>query len=161
MPPGGCAACFSGDALVSISKTETKPISKLKRGDLVLTYNSALKTFEQTEVKRILSVYHDNLYGLNIGDEVITVTEDHPFLSEKGWCSLAPEKTMKRYGYENVSKLEIGTNLIHQDGDVAIVQGVDKHQEGQMTYTISTLANGTNFVVEGIVVGTETVLIYF
>lgn len=161
MPPEGCAACFSGDALVSISKTETKPISELKRGDLVLTYNAATEAFEQTEVRRILSVYHNNLYRLKIGDEVITVTEDHPFLTEEGWCSLAPEKTMKRYGYKNVSKLEFGTDLIHQAGNVAMVQGVNELLEGQMTYTISTLANGNNFIVNGVVAGTENALHHF
>ncbi len=160
-PPGGCAACFSGDVEVSISLTETKPIEELQRGDLILTYDQISKTFKQTEVERILAVFHDELYHLNIGDEIITVTDDHPFLTENGWASLAPEKSRKRYGYANVSQLEVGSKLIAQNGKSVLLQNIKPIIEGAMTYTISTLKDGTNFIVNGVVVGTETVVDHF
>jgi hypothetical protein len=160
-PKGGCAACFSGDAQVAISMTETKSISSLQRGDLVLTYNPVSTTYEQTEVERILSVFHDKLYEIKVGKSVITVTEDHPFLSESGWCSMAPEKTMQRYGYENVQMLTRESKLVHIDGNCITVESITPTQTGKVTYTISTLKNGQNFIVNGVVVGTETVTPYF
>lgn len=156
-PRGGCAACFSGDSQVSVSRTETKSIEDLQRGDLILTYNTDTKSYEQTKVERILEVYHQNMYEINMAGTSITVTEDHPFLSEDGWCSLNPEKTMERYGYSNVHLLSKGTKLVQQDGKPVSVSSVKATSRGMMTYTISTLENGTNFIVNGVVVGTESI----
>lgn len=154
-PPGGCAACFSGNSQVSISAGETIAIEELKRGDLVLSYNESTNSYIETKVQRILSVFHDEMYTITIGKNEITVTEDHPFLTEQGWCSLAPGKTMERYGYENVQLLEEGTLLRHFKEGLVTVTSITKQPQGMMTYTISTLEKGTNFIVNGIVVGTE------
>lgn len=155
-PPGGCAACFSGDSEIAISATETKPIAELKRGDLVLTYDMNTSTYYQTEVQRMLTVYHENLYTIDLGDETTKVTEDHPFLTENGWCSLAPQLTMNRYGYKNVSLLTKGAKLVGVNNSVVEVQNIGRIEGGMMTYTISTLKNGSNFIVDGVVVGTES-----
>ncbi|MCR9173299.1 MAG: YARHG domain-containing protein [bacterium] len=160
-PPGGCAACFTADAQVAVSMNATKPINELKRGDLVITYDQNSKTFYQTEVKRMLTVYHDNLVEINLGTTKLTVTDDHPFLTENGWCSVSPEKTMKRYGYKNVTPLTTGAKLIEMNGEAVSVTSIERVSEGTMTYTISTLENGNNFIVNGVVVGTETVQNFF
>lgn len=159
MPAGGCAACFSGDAMVSTSKTESKRISDLERGDAILTYNQQTGVFAQTNVKRILEVYHENVMTVSFGDSQITVTEDHPILTEQGWCSLDPETTMKRYGYENVGLLKKGAKLIGPNDESQSVISIEKVASGMMTYTISTLEHGDNFIVNGIVVGAETMSI--
>lgn len=160
-PPGGCAACFSGESQVSISLHETKRIEELQRGDLILTFDSSSNTYHQTEVERVLRVYHSSLYNVNIGESTITVTEDHPFLTKDGWCSLEPAKTMERYGYTDVKLLKEGTELIHQDETAISVESIEKGSEGMMTYTISTLENGNNFIVNGVVVGTESIIDHF
>ncbi len=155
-PPGGCAACFSGEALVSVSMTETKRIDALKRGDAILTYDNVTQNYHQTKVERVLNVYHENLVRIDIGATEFIVTDDHPFLSSNGWCSLAPEKTMERYGYTDVSLLSSDSKLVGLTANESMISNIERLDEGMMTYTISTLGNGTTFIVNGVVVGTES-----
>ncbi|GAB5418717.1 MAG: hypothetical protein Crog4KO_04740 [Crocinitomicaceae bacterium] len=155
-PPGGCAACFSGDAQVATSMSTSKAINELQRGDIVLTYDETSQSYLETYVERILSVYHENLVRIEIGETELVVTDDHPFLTTKGWCSLYPEKTMERYGYQDVTLLSSGSELVGITANESMVSNIEPLDEGMMTYTISTLENGTTFIVNGVVVGTES-----
>jgi len=155
-PPGGCAACFPGDAQISISLNKSIPIEELKRGDEVLTFDRNSKEFRTTKVKRILTVYHDKLYTIQIGGTSIITTDDHPILTENGWCSLAPEKTTERYRYTNVQQLKKGDQVIRNSESNTVVGDINLTANGAITYTIATLENGSNFIVNGVVVGTES-----
>ena len=158
-PPGGCAACFTGNVQVAINADTSIPIQDLQRGDEILTFNPDSGEFQSAKVKRILTVYHDNLYTIEFGETSLTATDDHPILTEKGWRSLAPEKTMKRYGYQDVQLLTKGDRLMGTSGSNLVVDDITSTKEGALTYTISTLENGSNFIVNGVVVGTETMSI--
>ena len=155
-PPGGCAACFSGDAMVAITPNDSKRIDELKRGDVVLTYDRTSQSYQETRVERILEVYHENLVKIEFGDAELVVTDDHPFLTTEGWCSLNPEKTMNRYEYIDVRLLNTTSKLIGLESEKTAILNIQKLNQGMITYTISTLENGTNFIVNGVVVGTES-----
>lgn len=155
-PPGGCAACFSGDSRVATSINESKRIDQLQRGDRILSFDPSSQSYFETSVKRILTVYHDDLIQVSFGKERIITTKDHPFLTTDGWASFAPETTMERYGYQEVKQLKKGTMLVGTTAPIKIA-GITTTDEGMLTYTISTLESGNNFVINGVVVGTETI----
>lgn len=157
-PPGGCAACFTESAMVATSLTSSEKISNLQSGDEVLTYNIENGKLSISTIKRFLTVHHENLYKLTFDGKELELTEDHPiFVEGKGWCSLAPEKTMKRYAsYDTVEKLAIGDNVIYASGGSASVESIVQIPGRKETYTIDSVENGDAFIVNGIVVGTET-----
>lgn len=155
MPPEGCAACFSGESLIAVSSTESKRIDELRRGDQVLTFDRRKGKFYPTKVQRILQVYHENLYTVSFEGQTISVTGDHPFLTNKGWCSIQPDKTEKRYGYENVSLLSEGSQLIGINMSPIEIESISRSTKSEMTYTIENLESGSNFIINGVVVGVE------
>ena len=156
-PRGGCAACFSGESLVATSVGNSKRIEDLKRGDYVLTYNQKTKAYSQTRVKRILTVYHNNLVEINLNNQSIVVTDDHPFLTDEGWASLNPTLTESRYGYDNVQLLTTKSKLIGLNSISSQIEEINSINQGMMTYTISTVEFGNTFIIHGVVVGTETI----
>lgn len=158
-PPGGCAACFSGDANVATSITSSMKISELKKGDAILSYDIPTGQLFTTKVARVLSVYHENIVLLSFGKQTLEVTNDHPFyVANKGWCSLQPEKTMERYeNYGQVQRLELGDALQMAEGSQVKITSIETLVGGKMTYTVSSLEEGNTFIVNGAVVGTETV----
>jgi len=156
VPPGGCAACFTGETMVAISETESIRFDELKRGDKVLTFDMDRGICKTTTIKRILEVYHEDIFALTINGAIINVTSDHPFLTENGWASLEPEKTMERYGYDNVTRLTSSSKLKSIDGDHKSIQDIQQLPSGQLTYTLESLTEGSNFIVHGLVVGTES-----
>ena len=86
-------ACFPAATKITLSDNSIKTIDKLKSGDEVLTYNSDDKKFVKTKVLSVAKVEHDNLIEIDFGDKIITSTDDHPYLSDKGWVSCKPNGT--------------------------------------------------------------------
>lgn len=155
-PPGGCAACFTKDALVDVGATKPLAIDQIKAGSPITTYDLTTGKKRMTEVKRVLSVYHENLYSIRFGKETLETTEDHPFFVDgKGWCSLNPTLTMARYDYDQVALLKEGDALKTSAGKSVKIESINAIAEGQMTYTIESLVDGNTFIVNGIIVGTE------
>lgn len=158
MPRGGCAACFTEDAQVATSISSALPISQLQAGDVVLSYDVTTNQLEVTKITRVLAMYHDELALLSFGNQSLEVTKDHPFyIKGKGWSSLEPEQTKQRYqGYAEVQLLEVGDRLQTANGETFLLNSVKHADEGKMTYTIESLENGKSYIVNGIVVGSET-----
>ena len=158
MPRGGCAACFTENAQVATSISSALPISQLQAGDEVLSYDVARKKLEVTKIARVLAVFHDELALLSFGNQSLEVTKDHPFyVNGKGWSSLEPERTKQRYqGYAEVQLLEVGDRLQAANGETFLLNSIKHSDEGKMTYTIESLENGKSYIVNGIVVGSET-----
>ena len=156
-PPGGCAACFTKDALVDIGNSSTVAIDQVKAGMTVATYDVFTGKTRLTKVKRVLAIFHENLYRIEFLGGKLEVTDDHPFyVHGKGWCSLNPELTMQRYDYDDVKQLKSGDLLTLSSGKTLVINSIQAIPEGQMTYTIASLEDGNTFIVNGVVVGTET-----
>lgn len=156
-PPGGCAACFTGEMLIATSITSSKAIRELKKGDEVLSYNTETNALEMTTVLRVLEIHHDVLFKLSIDGQVLELTDDHPiYCPDKGWSSLAPEKTTARYAnYGHVAQLQKGDAVQLANGNLARIESIERMDHGQTTYTVESLENGQSIIVNGIVAGTE------
>ena len=85
----GSSRCFHANTNIVTSKG-TIPISEIKKGDKVLTYNDQLKTKEFKPVNEPLKFRNKKKclkIKLKNGKEIIA-TEDHEFYYEGSWHSL-------------------------------------------------------------------------
>lgn len=150
--------CIAEGAQVSMSDGLTKSIENIKIGDMALTYNPKESKYIGRKVKSIHSVFHDILYDISLSTgKVITVTDDHPFLSSSGWVSISPDKTKKykRYSSQQVGTLQTGTKLLTKDSFHGEVVNILETSGKRKTYTLEFEEENVAFVVNGVLVGQE------
>lgn len=85
----GGSRCFGGEQKI-ITENGSKPISELKKGDIVLTYNEVTKVNEYKKVnKSIPSINSKKTLKIILRNgESIIVTDDHKFFYEGRWISI-------------------------------------------------------------------------
>jgi hypothetical protein len=115
------------------------------------------KTFFEDEIVSLGYAMHNNYIEYDFGDKKIVATDDHPFLSTKGFVSLSPNDSKKYKGYEAVEKIKIGDFLIFNDENKEL-KNIKVLNKKEIGYTITKLKEGNTFIVEGAVVGVETLL---
>ncbi len=75
--------CFVAGTLI-----DGRPIESIASGDFVTTWNCSSGRFEP---RRVVGIHRRQaprrLYRIKVGDLVIICTENHPFLSKRGWLS--------------------------------------------------------------------------
>lgn len=150
--------CFATGTLITMADVTKKAIEELSIGDEVLSYNASTHIYEASVIKELANSVHDRLITVIFDDQSsITCTTDHPFLTPKGsWVSFNPVKTIRDYNYDTVELLEVGTILLGENQSKKITS-ITKGVKEQTTYTIVELENGTSFIANGVVVGTEPV----
>ena len=147
--------CFAAGTKITLADKSVKKIEEIKVGDNVLAYNPETgETFSAT-VEKTDAVKHSGLvtYHLENGTK-ITATEDHPFLTNKGWASFNPAKTTLYKGYDKVEEIDAGDYFITPNGKLK-VKNTSVSTKKQITYTIVSLSHGMTFIANGVVVGTE------
>ena len=84
----GGRGCFCGKQLIQ-TDVGVKPISEIKKGDKVLSYNEATK---KTEYKRVANTFkydNDKIVRIRLKNGIeIKVTEDHKFYYKNRWVSV-------------------------------------------------------------------------
>ena len=125
-------ACFTAGTLV-YSTTGYKEIQDIVIGDSVLSYSFSNNSVVNSKVINVLKREADHVYLIKINDELIEVTEEHPFfVVGKDWVK--------------VKDLEIGDELITQEGDK--VKMVEKrYKEGSFIVYNITVEGEHNYFV--------------
>lgn len=81
--------CLKSDTKVTMSDMSEKKIKDIKKGDLVKSYSLASKSFVDSEVEAVIVQDKTDLlpwYCVELANgKSIICTEDHPFLTNKGW----------------------------------------------------------------------------
>lgn len=141
--------CFTGDTPVWVAELDgkggfrysTKPIARIKQGDLVVSRNPRNN---QVEVKKVTATSRSvapEIFKLELADsagrvlEVIKTTRDHPFfVKEKGWSQ--------------ASRLGIGTSIVTRAGPELTVKRITRipRPEGVEVYNFSVEDHHTYFV---------------
>lgn len=153
--------CIARGTKVMLSNSSTKNIEDLKSGDSLLTYNSKNNKTLVSIVENIELAKHCGLVSYIFENNIkITATQDHPFLIvDKGWSSLLPEKSRLYKGYEDVKKIKIGDSFrfVGAKGEISSIKltKIDYLKSEEVTYTISKLSHGDNFIANGFIVGVE------
>lgn len=76
--------CVAKGQLV-ITQKGKKPIEKIKIGDFVLSLNEKSKKLEWKEVTKINSTLKENMVDIETDKGILTVTNDHPIYTQRGW----------------------------------------------------------------------------
>ena len=154
-PPGGCAACVHGEALVDMADGTKQPLKDLRSGDHVRAVDPSTGDFEAAKVESLIKVSHEAAMQYQFEQASIIATEDHPFLSTRGaWVSLHPTKTKGNYvGYEDIGQLQVGDKVVDANGDMMTLLSVMEIPFTDPVYSIEALSWGRGFVANGVVVG--------
>lgn len=76
--------CFTEDTVIS-TPDGVIPINTLNVGDEVYTYNEIDNKYEYNRITQITQNYAQELVELNVGNETIKSTPNHPYLTDAGW----------------------------------------------------------------------------
>jgi len=158
--PAVCVACFVGNMSVSINNYEKRPISELKVGDKILTYDFELGKNKEVIIEEMIQVKHGHFIDYVFDHGTITATPDHPFYAQnKGWASSNPESTSNHYkNYSNVAQIAINDEFILNNGEKVKLQSIIHFNKNCDSYTISKLSDGNSFYVNNVLVGTEEII---
>jgi len=154
-----CAACFVSNSKVLTDKNQYMLIEDLNIGDTVLSYNFESKILFKTAILEMVETDHSNLVDLYFSHDTITSTTDHPyFLHRKGWSSFDPNVTVINYkNYDDVKMIEINDDFMIYDGTKVKLLSFLKINRLSKTFTITKLAQGNSFFVNGVLVGVEEI----
>ena len=83
--------CFVAGTLI-LTSIGPKPIEAIVVGDTVWAYNDTTGAYGQKRVKTLFHYERDSVYHVQIGDEVIKATADHPFFIGGRWLRVAELK---------------------------------------------------------------------
>ena len=149
--------CFAAGTKVLLADRTSKNIEDIREGDRVMSFNTLTNTQEPATVQETAAVTHCNLvtYTFDNG-ATITATDDHPFLTERGWASMNPVKSANYNGFENVALIKAGDKVVTENG-VSTLKSMSVSPESKMTYTIVKLSTGNAFFANGMIVGAEEV----
>lgn len=149
--------CFAAGTKVLMSDLSTKNIEDIREGDQVMSFDFGTNSQEPATVEQTAAVKHCNLvtYAFNDGSS-ITATDDHPFLTERGWASANPAKSAIYNGFQGIAQIQVGDKVVTNSG-VLTLESTTVSPTPQMTYTIVRLSNGNAFYANGIAVGAEEV----
>ena len=98
---GPIFACFTGQTNICLSDHSLRPISQLKVGDSLLSFNPDENEFETTKVTRIISKPAMPCLKIWVDafDGPIEATSEHPFYAEGEWvraAELKPKMALKQ-----------------------------------------------------------------
>lgn len=137
-------ACFAKGTLVETTEGK-KPIEDIRIGDYVWSYDTLHKQYGYKQVLKAFSRYSDKLVELQIGNEKITVTAEHPFYSNREWIE--------------AGHLRTGDVLYTMEGKIALLKKVrvlsqpvvlhaEPYEESQEVYNLEVEDWHTYFVGE-------------
>lgn len=152
--------CLGKGTLIAMADGTEKAIEEMMSGDNILSYNAQTKEMTTDTVKFVCTAGHSELIRITLSNgESIVATEDHPFLSEKGWVSYSPKKTKqyKRYKQVEIKTLsECKSLLFYENGNLISkdIRKVEFISDSQQTYTLELGKDG-DFIANGFVTGQE------
>lgn len=152
--------CFPAGTQVTMADRTKKTIEKLKKNDLILSYNEENKKAEAAAIMETSKKIHHNFIEIKLanGNSIIS-TEDHPYLLASGeWASFDKSKTENAYLFNEIQQLSIGQSLllnINGHTSSSKVISIDTTKKSQATYTITSLSKNRSFIANDIIVGTE------
>ena len=143
--PGG-GPCITGDALISLSETETIRFDAMKQS--VLTYNKETLKNEVQTFDEVVTKEHENLVRITLEGIELKCTAAHPWMSRRGWVSLDVEGSKSYYNVD-AQLLTLDDKLQTKEGTFKSVISIDAFVEKQITYHLKGIKNG-NYYANGV-----------
>lgn len=128
--------CFVAGTKVLMADGSKKNIEDVTSYDSLMTSDGP-----QEVMKRYVIPYKGKLYAFNNSRNYF-VTPTHPFMTTEGWKSLDPEGTQRESPGIQVSKLEIGDNLVLHGDRYMTLTSLDSVSTSTTVYNFGV--NGTH-----------------
>jgi RHS repeat-associated protein len=126
---------FSADTRIETADGE-KSIADIQVGDLIAGYNPHDESVDLFQVTATFAQQHTHTLNITADGETIHTTDEHPFLNADGvWV--------------NAQDLQVGDEVVSADGDVGIVEAIERIDEPQMMYNLSVAVVATYLVGDG------------
>jgi len=136
--------CFTAGTKVAVEGGE-KNIEDIKAGDMVLAKSIDTGEVGYKRVERTFVRQTDKIVRLDLGDEVIEVTPEHPF-----WVVIndiaSINKAEKNGKWIKAGKLKEGMRLLNADGKIVNVKDKTVEQRNETVYNLETRDWHTYFV---------------
>jgi len=130
-PPSGC---FVSGTKVRMGDGVLRDIETVSDGEMIMT------SAGPSRINKVFRIpFKGDLYAFN-GSGNYFVTATHPFRTPEGWKSFDPAGSRIENPGLEVSELQIGDQLLREDGSITVLNSVDKKYAEVMVY---------NFRVDG------------
>jgi hypothetical protein len=145
--PGGGLCCFTAGTLVS---TPNGPVAieTVEVGDVVSTFDLYTSEPSVGEVGGLKTVERSAFYVIEFeSGKRLEVTDDHPLFTEDGWAAIHPK------GYtelSNIVKLNIGSKIFNEDGNLDVVEEIIQVPGIVTVYTLKDVNPAHNYFADGI-----------
>lgn len=128
--------CFRGDTKILMEDNSIKQIREIKIGDTIRKNEN-----EIVKVSNVWSGKEESYITIKTNTEEISVTNDHPLLTKKGW--------------KRACALSIGEQLLKYDRTYTSIIGIKKIEDNIDVYNLSLEEEGsyTYLIANGIVAG--------
>jgi hypothetical protein len=114
-------SCFVAGTTITMGDGTTKPIEKVREGDVVLAWDEATKRLVSSFVTKVHEPYQVASYFRINGK--IGVTGTHPFLTDSGWVK--------------VEDLLLGAQLVAGNGLSTPLLSIERQDETVFVYNIA------------------------
>jgi len=122
-------SCFPADMQVALADGRTESIARIKKGDLLLTYNEATGTLTKSAVVGTLEAVENHHYLFN---GRIKVTAMHRIFTDKGW--------------KRAQDIAMGDKIRMADGRFEEIGAIDFVPGDLAVYNLEVLQNHNFFV---------------
>ncbi|TCP52650.1 intein/RHS repeat-associated protein [Tumebacillus sp. BK434] len=130
--PIGCGNCFTAGTLIE-TENGKKPIEEIDVGDKVLSKDDATGKIAYKEVNGTFQRDTEEIYTIQIGDQKLTTTGEHPFY-------------VHNHGWVRSKNLKAGDRLDTASGMTLEVQDIQVKQETIRVYNFSVTDYHSYFV---------------
>ncbi len=144
--------CFTSGTKV-LTKKGLVSIDSLKIGDVVISFNDSLKTYNKKKILSTLNYVRDSIYTFYLSNEIIKTTPDHPFYINQKWILARNIKQGDKLSTYNKSTINVDSikldilntnvyNFIVEDDHTYFVStnNILVHNGGPCDYLAKTLA---------------------
>jgi len=153
---GGC--CFPTGTKITMADKSCKNIEDVRIGDRVLSFDHETGGYSSWFVKMLGKPVHP---VFNINDGLLELTADHPIFIKKsdgrqGIGAIDAAKCQKSIVFEKtVLNIEIGDNLLDEDGKYIKIESIEQSIEYVQTYNILSFSGTKTFFANRILVFEE------
>jgi hypothetical protein len=148
------SCCFPAGTRITMADGTLKNIEDIEIDDEVLSYNLEYHYSIASKVTKQVTKIREGVYDIN---GLLSPTDDHPFYVRKpdgtqGWAAINPEKSKVAYDNRNAMPLEIGDEILTQDGEWIKVESIEFKEGPITTYTFTVDSLAHNYFANGILV---------
>lgn len=144
------SSCFPKGTGIAMANGEKRKIEDVKIGDLVSTYDLAIKKKRTGKVVEIESPIREGVYILLLKERnELRITNDHPIYIKRGeylgWAAIDIEAAKKENPELSLKKIEVGDCLLNENLQWEEIVSITYEEGSIQTYNLKEIEQYNNF----------------